>query len=63
MTPKQQLKSIEKKMEHLQNYYPDFDLNEVVKHISAINRYYELRQDRFRLKFEIEHCQTCGKKI
>lgn len=63
MTPKQQLRSIEKKMERLQGWCPRFDLNEATKHISYIQRYYELKQQHFHLKFNIEHCKTCGKKL
>lgn len=63
MTPKQKLRSIEKKMERVQNWYPDFDLKQASRHLSGIQKYYELRQEHFDLKFEIEHCPTCGKKL
>jgi len=63
MTPKQKLKSIEKKMERVQKWYPDFDLKEASRYISGIQQYQKLSQEYFFLKFQIEHCQTCGKKL
>ena len=63
MTDKQKLKSLEKKMERLQKWYPDFNLKEASRHISSIQKYYELQQQHFMLKFEMEHCQACGKKL
>jgi len=63
MAPKQQLKSIEKKMQRIQNRNPDIDLNEICRYFHDIERYYKLRQEHFFLKFEIEHCKTCGKKL
>ena len=63
MTPKQKLRSLEKKMERLQKWYPDFDLKHASRHITGITKYHELERECFYLKFEIEHCQTCGKKL
>ena len=63
MTPKQQLRSIEKKMERLQNWHPDFDLQQASRRFSDIQKYYELERAYFWLKFEMEHCKTCGKKL
>ena len=63
MTPKQKLKSIEKKMERIQNSMPFFDFKVATSNIIEVNRYSELSNEHFILKFEIEHCQTCGKKI
>jgi hypothetical protein len=56
MTPKQKLKSIEKKMERLQ-----FNNDRI--NFADIKKYYELEREHFFLKFQIEHCQTCGKKL
>ena len=63
MTDKQKLKSIEKKMERIQKSMPFFDFKLACRNINDINRYYELEREYFFLKFEIEHCQTCGKKL
>jgi len=64
MTPKQQLKSIEKKMQRIQNNNPDVDMVVVAsRYFHDIKKYYDLRQQHFFLKFEMEHCQTCGKKL
>lgn len=63
MTPKQQLKSIEKKMERLQARNPDIDLKVASRYFHDIERHYKLRQEHFHLQFEIEHCSTCGKKF
>lgn len=63
MTPKQKLKSLEKKMERLQNANPNFYLKNATKYTDAILKYSELQREHFMLKFEIEHCKTCGKKI
>lgn len=63
MTKKTKLKSIEKKMERIQESMPFFDFKVATRNITQINRYSELSQEYFLLQFEIEHCQTCGKKI
>ena len=61
MTPKQQLRSLEKKMQRLKRM--DFDIEEASRHLSEIQKYHELQMEHFHLRFEIEHCQTCGKKL
>jgi hypothetical protein len=64
MTPKQKLKSIEKKMLRLQDQeHIDIDLKEACKHFFDIERYFKLKQEHFMLEFEINHCNTCGKKL
>lgn len=63
MTPKQKLKSIEDKMKRVQNYTPDLDLKELSKDFFYIEKYYNLSREHFMLKFEIEHCMKCGKKL
>jgi hypothetical protein len=63
MTPKQKLKSLEKKMERLQKRYPDFDLSKATRYIGSIKKYHELELEHFSLEYEIEHCQTCGRKL
>ena len=61
MTPKQKIRSFEQKMKRLES--PDFDIKEATKHFQNIEKYYKLEREHFWLKFEIEHCQTCGKKL
>lgn len=63
MTPKQKLKSLEKKMERVQKWYPDFDLKQASRYIAGIQKYHELQMEHFYLKFKIEHCSQCGKKL
>ena len=63
MTPKQQLRSLEKKMERLQINNPDVDMIVASRRFLDIERYYKLSREHFFLKFEMEHCKTCGKKI
>ena len=63
MTPNQKLRSIEKKMERIQDSMPFFDFKKATRNICEVNRYSELSNQHFHLKFEIEHCITCGKKI
>lgn len=63
MTPKQKLKSIEKKMERVQENVPDLNLKEISRHFFYIEKYWNLQREHFYLKFEIEHCPTCGKKL
>lgn len=62
MTPKQKLRSIEKKMERLQSNNKTIDMKESARHFVDIERYFKLQQEHFFLKFEIEHCPTCYKK-
>ena len=61
MTPKQKLRSLEQKMKRLES--PDFDIKEAARHFGSIQAYYNLQREHFHLKFEIEHCPTCGKKL
>lgn len=57
MTPKQKLKSIEKKMNRLQKNNPDINFELVSRFFLDIQRYYNLRQEHFILKFNLEHCE------
>ena len=63
MTPKQKLRSIEKKMERLQFNNDKLNLEQASRYFSDIERYYNLQREHFFLKFEIEHCEKCGKKL
>jgi len=62
MTPKQKLRSIEKKMERLQSNSP-IVLKDASRYFLDIERYHKLEREHFFLKFELEHCNTCGKKL
>lgn len=63
MTQKQKLKSIEKKMERIQENNYNIDLEYVVQRFSDIQRYYKLKQELFHLEFNLNHCEKCGKKL
>lgn len=63
MTEKQKLKSIEKKMKRIEINNPEVDFALTSKYFYDIERYFKLRHEHFFLKFEIEHCKTCGKKL
>lgn len=63
MTQKQQLRSLEKKMKRLQINNPDVDMIVASRRFLDIERYYQLSREHFFLKFKIEHCKTCGKKL
>lgn len=63
MTDKQKLHSIEKKMERIQINNPDVDMIIASRRFLDIERYYKLSREHLFLKFEIEHCKTCGKKL
>ena len=64
MTPKQKLKSIEKKMKRLQDQsHIEIDLKEASRYFIDVEKYYNLEREHFFLKFEIEHCGKCGKKL
>ena len=63
MTDKQKLRSLEQKMARLQKSYPDFDLKTASRNLSAIQKYFDLQQEHFHLKFNMEHCKNCGKKL
>lgn len=62
MTPKQKLKSIERKMDRISNSNPIVNFYEVSRYFGDVKKYYELRQEHFMLEFEINHCPNCGKK-
>lgn len=63
MTPKQKLKSIEKKMERLQKNNSDVDMKVAARRFLDIERYYKLKQELFHLEFNLNHCEKCGKKL
>lgn len=63
MTDKQKLKSIEQKMNRVQKYVPDLDLNITSANFFYIEKYYNLSREYFMLKFEINNCPTCGKTL
>jgi len=63
MTDKKKLKSIEKKMDRIQQNNPEFDFKQADRLFYNIERYHALSREHFFLKFEIEHCKTCGKKL
>lgn len=63
MTDKQKLKSIEKKMDRIEKYVPMLDLNITSANFFYIEKYFKLSREHFFLRFEIENCKECGKKI
>jgi len=63
MTPKQKLKSLKLKMNRIEKKHPEIDFKFVSQRFFDIEKYYNLRQEHFHLEFEINHCQTCGKKL
>lgn len=63
MTPKQKIKSAEKKIQRLQNNNPDVDLQKLVKYLPELEKFQKLTLELFHLKFDFEHCQSCGKKL
>jgi hypothetical protein len=63
MTPKQKLKSLERKMATIQKDYPEIDLVNSVRYFGTIEKYFKLKQEHFFLEFEINHCSQCGKKL
>lgn len=62
MNKKAELRRLEKKLEKLQQRYPDIPLRDYDLK-KTINEYLEADLKAFHLRFEIEHCQTCGKKL
>jgi hypothetical protein len=63
MTAKQKIKSLEQKMARLQNNTPEINLKEAALYSELIQKYKNLELELFYLKFELEHCSKCGKKI
>ena len=63
MTPKQKLKSIEKKMQRIEINNPEVDFKIASRKFFDIERYCKLEREHFFLKFEMEHCKTCGNKL
>lgn len=63
MTDKQKLKSLENKMKRLQLRNIEIDLKVTSRYLGDIERYSKLKNEHFHLQFDMEHCQTCGKKL
>jgi hypothetical protein len=63
MTEKQKLKSIEKKMATIQKNNLEIDFKLTTRSFLSIENYYKLDREHFFLKFEMEHCSKCGKKL
>ena len=61
MTDKEKLKSIKRKMKRIEDRVPD--INEMMRHFSDIDLYSKLWREHFHLKWEMDHCKTCGKKL
>ena len=61
MTPKQKLRSLEKKMERMKGL--GFDIEEAARHFLSVKKYHELQMEHLHLKFEIEHCPTCFREL
>lgn len=63
MTPKQELRSITKKMERLQKNNIEIDMKSASRRFLDIKKYYELDRAKFFLEFNLNHCEKCGKKL
>jgi len=63
MTDKQKLKSLELKMQRIEKNNPEIDFKLGSKRFFEIQRYYNLREEHFHLKFEMDYCDKCGKKL
>ena len=63
MTPKQKLKSLERRMATIQKDYPEIDLANSIRFFGTLEKYFKLKQEHFFLEFEINHCNQCGKKL
>lgn len=63
MTDKQKLKSLELKMQRIEKNYPEIDFKLTSQRFYDIERYYKLRLEHFHLKFEMDYCDKCGKKL
>jgi hypothetical protein len=63
MTSKQKIKSIKQKMQRIENNNPDVDFQLARKHFYDIEKWFSLNQELFHAEFELNHCQTCGKKL
>jgi len=61
MTPKQKLKSIEKKMQRIEDKVPNIEA--MMRFRADIEEYHTLWFEHFTIKWNLEHCQTCGKKL
>ena len=55
--------SIKGKLARIKKNNPDIDFEQARKNFRDIENYYKLSQELFFLKFELEHCQKCGKKL
>jgi hypothetical protein len=61
MTPRQQLKSIEKKMQRIKDKVPNIE--DMIKYGAYINDYDALRFEHFKIKWSLENCEKCGQKL
>ncbi len=62
MTAKQKIRSLEQKMARLQKNTPEINLKEFARYFGVIQKYQNLSIELFHLKFDMEHCEKCGKK-
>lgn len=63
MTEKQEIRSIKKKMERLQERNYNIDLDYVCQRFGDIESFYKLKQELFLKEFNLNHCEKCGKKL
>lgn len=50
-------------MQSLESRNLSIDIKLASRHFFDIEKYYKLEREHFMLKFEIEHCEKCGKKL
>ena len=59
---KVKLRQLKKKLEAIELKYPDINLKDFDLKRDLI-KYHEILKEHFYLDFEINHCETCGKKL
>ena len=60
---RKKITSIKGKLARIKKNNPDVDFEQARRNFRDIENYYKLSQELFFLKFELEHCQKCGKKL
>jgi hypothetical protein len=60
---RKKIRSIKGKLARIKKNNPDIDFEKARKKFFEIEAYYKLSQELFFLEFELNRCQTCGKKL
>ncbi len=62
MTAKQKIRSLEQKLKRIEKNNPKIDFELTGRNFYFVEKHFIISNELFDLKFQVEHCEKCGKK-